>query len=209
MTAAPQSFTSVRQLGTPAARALTDLTAILDDLQTVLRCCERLLAELATQEPDDLITEALWTTALLSYSRCFTSNAHGVALTGKDLNTVSLQGEVTEWHAVLRKLREHYADPAVNPRERFSVGAARGDHGDAKGIAITSTQQARLDETTVWQTGALAYQLAQQVEQRISEQQEQVREAATRLSTTELDQLPCIDLVPTEPTEADRRPADG
>ena len=30
------------------------------------------------------------------------------------------------WHKVLLQLRDRYADPAVNPREAFSVGAAQG-----------------------------------------------------------------------------------
>ena len=150
-------------------------------------------------EPDDLVVEALWTTALLSYSRCFTGE--GATLTEEDLTGTQLQGEVTEWHAVLRKLRKHYADPAANPREQFSVGAARDDNGDASGIAITSTHRPRLDETTVRQTGALAYRLAERIEARITEQQEQVREQATALSVEQLDQRPRIELDPSEPAQ--------
>ena len=56
------------QLGTPAAAALADLAATFEELQTVLGCCERLVASPA---PDELVAEALWTTALLSYTRCF------------------------------------------------------------------------------------------------------------------------------------------
>lgn len=202
MTTTPEAPTSVRRIDTPAAHALAELTAILDDLETVLRCCERLLAALAAEEPDDVTVEALWTTALLSYGRCFASDDSGTALTEEDLTTTSLHGEVTEWHKVLGKLREHYADPATNPRERFSVGAARDTRGDATGIAITSTSRPALDETTVRQTGALAYQLAQLVEGRITEHQEQVRTGAVELSAAQLDQLPCIDLTATESAEA-------
>ncbi|MGH3501552.1 MAG: hypothetical protein ACRDQA_11795 [Nocardioidaceae bacterium] len=204
MTTTPETPASVRQLDTPASRALADLAAVLDDLQTVLRCCERLVTELAAHEPDDLIIEALWTTTLLSYSRCFTNDTRGVALTEDDLTATSLHGEVTEWHGVLSRLREHYTDPAANPRERFSVGAARNEDGDASGIAITSTRQPRLDETTVRQTGALAYQLAQRVEQRITEHQEHVRTSADALSAGELDNLPRIDLADAGPGTADR-----
>ena len=43
--------TTVRQLDTPAAMALADLTSMLDDLQTVLYACERLMAALTDQAP--------------------------------------------------------------------------------------------------------------------------------------------------------------
>ena len=194
MTATPQTPASMRRLDTPAARALAGLAAALDDLQTVLRCCERLLTELDSDEPDDLVVESLWTTALLSYDRCFTGDDGRAALTEDDLAGTSLRGEVGEWHGVLRELRGHYADPAANPRARFSVGAVRDDDGGAAGIAITSTEQARLDAVTVRQTGALAYQLAERVERRVTEQQERVRDAAGALTAAELDRLPRIDL---------------
>ncbi|WP_020498628.1 hypothetical protein [Sciscionella marina] len=198
MATTPETPTSVRELNTPAALELAELTAVLDDLHTVLRCCERLLADLARQEPDDLVIEALWSTALLSYNRCFTTDVRSAALTEADLEATSLRGEVTEWHAVLGKLCEHYTNPAANPRERFSVGAARDEHGAASGIAITSIPQPRLDETTVQQTGALAYQLTQQVERRIAERQAQVHAATAALTSAELDQLPRIDLTAAE-----------
>ena len=40
---------AVRRLDTPDAQALADLAAIFEDLQTVLRCCERLVSELASE----------------------------------------------------------------------------------------------------------------------------------------------------------------
>jgi hypothetical protein len=200
MTSATQP-TSVRQLETPAAKALGDLTAMLDDLQAVLYCCERLVTELARDEPDGLLIEAVWTTALLSYNRCFTNTGRGMALTEDDVSASKLQGDVLGWHKVLRQLRKHYANQVDNPRERFAVGLAQDDGGTVTGVAITSTHQPPLDELTVRQTGALAYQLGQLVEQRIGEQQERVLNAGTALSTADLDRLPLIDLSGDEPSE--------
>jgi len=58
----------VRRLDSTAAMAMVDLAAIFEDLQTTLRCCERLVSELASgeAEPDDLTLEAFWTTAVLA-----------------------------------------------------------------------------------------------------------------------------------------------
>lgn len=190
--------TAVRKLAIPAAQALADLAAIFDDLQTVLRCCERLMRELAAPEgtPDDLLVEAVWTTAVLSYARCFTGGRRGMGLTEDDVTASNLQGDVLAWHQVLRQLRKHYADPVENPRERFTVGAAQDGDGTAAGIAITSTRQPPLDDVTVRQTGALAYALSRMVDQRITEQQERVRAAADAMSADELNTLPLIDLTP-------------
>jgi hypothetical protein len=184
---------TVRRLATPAAQALADLASIFNDLQTVLGCCERLVRELAGR-PDDVVVEGVWTTALISYARCFTSGNRGMGLTEDDVRSLSLPGEVLEWHQVLRRLRKHYTDPGKNPRERFEVGAATDGEGHVGGIAITSLPQPPLDEVTVRQTGALAYQLSALVDQRITEHQKRVLSAASALSPDELRRLELIEV---------------
>lgn len=200
MTSTTNQPTTVRKLDSSAAQGLAELAAIFDDLQTVLRCCERIVTELAepSGESADLGLEAFWTTAVLSYARCFAGDHSGMGLTDDDVTGTRLQGEVLEWHKVLRQLRKHYADPAENPRERFAVGAAQDSHGHANGIAITSTPQPRVDDLTVRQTGALAYELSQLVDQRITEQQERVRTGANAMTKDDLDRLPLIDVAAPE-----------
>lgn len=195
MTSTSERPAVVRQLNTQDAQDLAALAAIFDDLQTVLRCCERLVAELTGSRtgPDDVVLEGVWTTAVLSYTRCFAGD-DGVRLTEDDVTSTPLQGDLLAWHQVLGKLREHYADPMQNPRERFAVGAALTDDGRPNGVAVTSTPQPRLDDVTVRQTGALAYELSKVVDQRINERQQQVLTAASELSAAELGKLPLIDL---------------
>ena len=125
---------AVRQLGTPAAAALADLAATFEELQTVLGCCERLVA---SPPPDELVAEALWTTALLSYARCFAPGPRGIGLTVEDVKATKLEGALEDWHGLLLRMRDHYADPAVDPRERFSVGVSRNADGTPAGIAVT------------------------------------------------------------------------
>lgn len=192
MTRTEEPPQTMRRLDTGAARKLADLAAVLDDLQVALRCCERLLTEL--DSGDDVQVEALWTTAVLSYARCFGDGR----LSAEDFASTDLEGEVQQWHQMLLQVRDHYADPDRNPRESCSVGATQDEQGDASGIAVTSTEQPRPDEVTVRQTGALAYALATLVEKRIAEQQQQVREAANGLSRSELDALPRIELTTPE-----------
>ncbi|HVV12160.1 hypothetical protein [Amycolatopsis sp.] len=193
MTNAIDGPATVRRLANPAAQALADLASIFNDLQTVLRCCEHLVEQLAGRG-DDVVIEGVWTTALISYARCFTGGNRGMGLTEKDVEATALPGEVLEWHKVLRRLRKHYADPGQNPRERFEVGAATGPDGKVSGIAITSTPQPPLDEVTVRQTGALAYRLSALVDERITEHQQRVLSAASAMSPEELGKLQLIDL---------------
>jgi hypothetical protein len=184
---------AVRRLDTPDAQALADLAAIFEDLQTVLRCCERLVSELAS-EPDDVTLEAFWTMAVLSYTRCFSSRASGTGLTPDDVTETGINGDVLGWHKVLMQLRDHYADPAVNPREGFSVGVSQDDEGRANGIAVTSASPPRVDDLTVRQTGAITYGLVRIVDQRIAARQEVVFNALTPMTKAELDKLPLVEV---------------
>jgi hypothetical protein len=186
--------TVVRTLSTPAAAALADLAATFEELQTVLGCCERLVAALAVPEPDEVFVEALWTTTLLSYARCFAAGPRGMGLTAADVAGTGLEGEVGDWHELLLRMRDHFADPAVDPRERFSVGVSRNTDGTAAGIAVTSVRQPLVDEVTVRQTGALAYALMRLVDERIGIQQGKVFTAAGTLTALQLDRLPEVEV---------------
>jgi hypothetical protein len=185
---------AVRRLDTLDARALADHAAIFEDLQTVLRCCERLVAELGSGRPDDLALEAFWTMAVLSYTRCFSTRASGAGLTADDVTATGLQGDLLGWHDVLVKLRDHYTDSQVNPREEFSVGVSQDNDGKANGIAVTSAPQARVDDITVRQTGAIAYALSKTVDERIGKRQKAVFDSLGSMTRAELDKLPMVDV---------------
>lgn len=195
----------VRQLRSPAALALADLAALYEDLQTVLRCCERLVGELAPRPggPDDLALEAYWTTAVLSYARCFAPGERGTGLTEQDVTATGLPGDVVGWHQVLLALRDRYADPAVNPRESFSVGASQDASGHAEGIAVSSARQPALDEVSVRQTGAVAFGLSKIVDEKLAAQQAVVFTAVAAMARPALDKLPLLHLVvgPEEPSD--------
>jgi hypothetical protein len=179
---------TARHLETPAALALGDLAAIFEDLQTVLACCERLL----DTHDDDLLIDALWTSTLISYSRCFSAGKRGMGLTKKDLATTGLKGDVAEWHDLLVRLRAFYVDGAKNPREAFFVGVAQAEDGKAEGIVLSSASQPQVDETTVRQTGRLAFELSRVVDARIKEQQEKVFTASKAMTADALSDLPSL-----------------
>jgi hypothetical protein len=186
----------LRRLDTGSSRSLVDLVEIFEDLQMVLRCCERLVTELAAGdgEPDSVLAEAIWTEALLSYARCFSVGEARAALTEEDLTAAQPKGDVLAWHRVLLQLRDHYADPAVNPRERFSVGVTQDANGSASGVAITSVRQPLVDDLTVRQTGAIAYALSGLVDGRVAARQEQIFKELKGMSAADLDKLARLDV---------------
>ena len=125
-----------------------------EELQMVLRCCERLVTELGPGlPPDPVVVEGVWTMALLSYARCFAQRGTAAALGEDELTTVQPESDVLEWHKVLLQLREHYGDPTNSPRERFTVAVTQDADGAASGVAITSVKQPLVDEVTVRQLG--------------------------------------------------------
>ncbi len=199
--------TAVRKLKSPASLALADLAALFEDLQTSLKCCERLVSELATPEPDELTLEAYWTTAVLSYARCFAPGPRGIGLTEADIAETKLAGDVAGWHRTLLGLRDRYADPAVNPRESFSVGAAQDASGHAEGIAVASSRQPQLDEVSVRQTGAVAFALSRLVDERLAAQQGVVFTAVAAMARPALDKLPLLQLA-RQGSAADEGPPD-
>ena len=193
--APPPPAVDVRRVEGEAAEGLAGLVERFDDLQSVLRCCERLVAELAGDDPDEVVVEAVWTMALLSYARCFAAGDSDVHLTEDDLTPAQPGGEVVEWHRLLLQLRDHYADPVVNPRERFSVGVTQDDAGAASGVAITSARQPLVDDLTVRQTGAIAYALRGILDERIESRQKEVLEGLKEASPDDLDRLVRLDVV--------------
>ncbi len=200
----------LRLLATPSAAALSDLMATFEDLQTVLGCCEKLVTELVgdgaerdgaegdSNERHGVVVEAVWTMALLSYARCFSASEAGAALTEDDVTSALSNADVLEWHRILLRLRDHYADPATNPRERFSVGVAQDPTGAASGVAVTSARQPLVDDLTVRQTGAIAFALSGLVNDRITAQQELIFGEVKQSTKAELDELAPLDVAKTD-----------
>lgn len=185
---------SARQLTTPGALGLADLVAIFDDLQFTLKCCERLVAELAHPRVDAVLVEALWVSALNSYARCFRTGDRGMGLTVDDVKATGVPGEVAEWHALLGRIRDFSIDGPVNPRETYSVGVSQSPAGEASGVVITSAVRPLVDDVTVRQTGRLVFELSRLVDERIKEHQATVFETASKLTSAQLAALPAIEV---------------
>src|SRR5580658_7583235 len=80
-------------LDLPSARVLADQASVIEDLQFVMDCCARLLAELDRPEGDrdPVVPQALWSAALVAYARCFSPDGE-LGLTAEDVEELPLQG---------------------------------------------------------------------------------------------------------------------
>jgi hypothetical protein len=185
--------TSIRRLDNADAMRLARLVAAYDDLQTVLRCCERLVA-LLEGSPDDLETEALWTLTLLSYARVFASGAGEPALAEDDIADPAGDGKVREWHRVLLHLRDHHADPDANPRETYTTGVALDGAGAVNAVAVTSVRAPLVDVAAVRQAGGIAYPLIAVLDERIDPLQERIFAQMREVPATELSALDEIEV---------------
>jgi hypothetical protein len=138
------------------------------------------------------MVEALWTGALVGYTRCF-SGRSGV-LTDDDLGKLELDGDVREFHGMVKKLRDHYASRHVNPRESFTIGAAQANDGKPTGVAVVSAPRPLVDDTTVRLLGRVAYALSGLLDARMQETQARVLATAGNLSPAQLSKLPLVHL---------------
>jgi hypothetical protein len=189
----------------PSAQVLADQAAIIGDLQFVMECCKRLLTELARPEADrdGVVPLALWSSALISYARCFSSGQR-FGLTTEDVSSLPLQGEVLKYHKWVMEERNKHTRHSANPFEIARVGAALATPAAAaqrsgtrkpaargvEGIAILSMSHVLVDDTGVRQLGGLASELAKQTAEKAKAQQDVVLADAQRLNADVLYELP-------------------
>lgn len=194
---------AVRRLDGEAADRLAGQAAVFEDLQYVLQCCEHLVAELAStaagplrRPVDGALVEALWTGALVGYVRCFSGRA--AVLSEADLTELELEGDVVEFHAVLKQLRDAWASRHANPRESFSIGVAQGEDGKATGVAVVAAPRPIVEDSTVRLLGRVAYALSGLLDARMRITQNDVLGAAATMTPAELGALPLVELTATD-----------
>jgi hypothetical protein len=120
---APQAYTMVGLDG-PHARAVGDHFAVQQDMIFIRACCAHLVALLAGPDEvrDPALLRALWTSAVITYARCFGTGVR-MPLTTADVLGLGLQGEVQEFHEHLLAMRNKHLAHSVNRYEQIAVGA--------------------------------------------------------------------------------------
>ena len=158
-------------------------------------CCKRLLAELDKPEGnrDGVVPQALWSSALLAYARCF-GGGRPSGLTVEDVQNLPLQGAVTKFHQWVIEERERFTAFPADPFAVSKIGAALSPVEQGKrrveGIGIFSTSHVLIDVTGVRQLGGLASELAKQTAVRARKQEDTVLADAQQLDIARLYEAP-------------------
>ena len=182
-------------LDLPSAQVLADQSSIIQDLQFVMDCCKRLLTELARPEDDrdGVVPQALWSSALVAYARCF-GKGRRFGLATEDVRNLPLHGAVMKFHKWIIEERNKLTVHPADPFDEAKVGAALSPAGQrerrVEGIAIFSASHVLIDVIGVRQLGGLASELAKQTAGKAEEQQDSVLADAQQLNIESLYRLP-------------------
>jgi hypothetical protein len=188
-------------LDMPSARVLADQASIIQDLQFVMDCCKRLLTELtrAEEDRDGIVPLALWSSAVVTYARCFGAGRSS-GLTVEDVQNLPLQGAVMKFHQWVIEERDKLTEHSADPFEAAKIGAALSPAGQkgrrVEGIAVFSTNRVLIDATGVRQLGGLASELAKQTAVKAQKQQDAVLSDAQRLDIASLYESPPLHTQP-------------
>jgi hypothetical protein len=198
-------------LDLPSAQVLADQASIIQDLQFVMDCCKRLLTELARPEEDrdGVVPQALWSSALVTYARCY-GKGRRFGLATEDVRNLPLHGAVMKFHKWVIEERNKLTVHPADPFEAAKIGAALSPPGQTdrrvEGIAIFSSSHVLIDVIGVRQLGGLASELAKQTAQNAQEQQDSVLADAQQLNIDSLYSLPPLQPRPPTDEAADDAP---
>jgi hypothetical protein len=189
-------------LDLPSARILAGQASVVQDLQFVMDCCKRLLTELARPEEDrdGVVPQALWSSAVVAYARCF-GRGRRFGLSTEDVRNLPLHGAVMKFHKWVIEERNKVTARPADPFEAAKVGAALSSPGQAErrveGIAIFSAGHVLVDVIGVRQLGGLASELAKHIAEKAQEQQDSVLADAQQLNVDSLYRSPPLRMQPT------------
>jgi hypothetical protein len=188
-------------LDMPSAHVLADQASTIQDLQFVMDCCKRLLTELAKpeEERDAVVPQALWSSAVVAYARCFGKSGRS-GLATADVRNLPLQGAVMKFHKWVIEERNKLTAHPANPFDGAKVGAGLSPPGRAEqrveGVAIFSANRVLIDAIGVRQLGGLASELAKQTAEKAQKQQDLVLSDAQQLGIDRLSHLPPLRMRP-------------
>ncbi len=173
----------------PSAETLAELAGLFHDLGFVVSACDQLLVAFSSEPSDPVMTQALWTAALVTYVRCFTTGVR-TSLSEEDLAQLPLEGEVIEFHQHLKNLRDKHVAHSVNPFETVRIGAILSPEGSAEaqveGVATLYLRHISADRQGVQQLKTLASGLGVLIAERARLQTEVVQGEAQTLDVDDL-----------------------
>jgi hypothetical protein len=189
------------------AAILADWISIGHDLSYVISATKKLYDLLEKDDKDSVVIRSLWTSALVTYIRCFTS--------GKRKNKLSpeifkdLKGDPIGTHQYYKDTRDKHIAHPVNIFEEIKIGVMPSksfpDKPAIMGVGHLYTYRLSDDKEGVRQLGLLASIAMTHVNNNVERAQSKVKEKIETLTIEELKKLNKLIIQPKGGGEAAKR----
>ncbi len=148
-------------MNSPKAKELADAASIFQDLRRVEEVLKR-LEKVAGSHDDTVLTEALWSAALVWWCRSFSLGRRQAYRLGEDRLDEVGPG-ANDFHAFLKNMRDKHISHSVNPFEKVSVGVMLSPEGTeprkVEGVATLTSRHIGLELSDIRQFLSLAHRL--------------------------------------------------
>lgn len=193
----------------PSAEELRDRASISQDLKLVVDCVQRLLQEQSRDDQapvDGVLAQALWTTALIAYARCFGTGVR-IRLTSEDIRELGLEGDPEGFHQHLLDLRSKHVAHSVNAFESLAIGIVLSGEEpvEVEGTAVLSMRHIAFAPEGLQGLAALATSLFQRNSEKCQRCQDATLAEAQDLSADDLRSRPQVSLTAPGPEQAGKR----
>jgi len=192
----------VVELDIPEAKKLADFASIFQDLDFCINCCLLLISHFESNNKDNVLVQSLWTSALISYVRCFAAGKRSGL--SEDI-FLKFEGEPIAAHKFYKDLRDKNIAHSVNPFEQVKIGAVLSPSNTKKevmGIATLSMKHISTDIEGVKQLALLAKTLRDEVATFAKKAEEETLEAAKRIEIGELYKKPQLQITVPGPEQS-------
>lgn len=194
----------VVEVPVPSADLLADSVSIINDLRFVIACCARLRDELGDGDADSLVIQALWSSSVTTYARCF-KDGKRLGLKRSDVEGFDGTGALA-LHQWIMDMRNKHVAHSVNPFESARVGVILASSNAAArevvGVAEMSMSWISATREGVESVGRLSQMLLERVEARHTEQHEAVLAEARQLDIDELYRQQVVEMIAPGPDQA-------
>jgi len=124
------------------AKELANIISLIQDIDYCIKTCERLIASIESETDDPILQASLWTSALISYARCFaTGKRYGIS----EEFLSKLDGDPIGAHRYYINMRDKNIAHSVNPFEQVKIGLLLQDPKiDKKVMGVVNLAQRHL-----------------------------------------------------------------
>lgn len=190
----------------PVNTRLPDIHGWLEDMHSAREFATRLSLELSTESPDPVLLDVFSTSALIRYSRCFTSGIR-TRLSIDELSTASLADRLI--HEKIRDIRDRHIAHPINEQEVHAtyliLDGSQGATTGAIGLSSFSNVDLHLQPLEIDAMLGLCDKWVLWLKEQLAQENIRLMPFALKLSRDQLLSLPTDEPRPNSDIRAKRR----